>query len=46
MVSVVNYIILSVSYLAFICYFCWYSIRMEKIIFELKNKMSDKGDNE
>ena len=46
MVSIVNYIVLSVCYIAVICYHCWYSIRMEKKIFELENKLSNKEDNE
>lgn len=45
MVSVASYIGLSVCYIIIYAYHCWYSIRMEKKIFELENKLSNKGDN-
>lgn len=43
MVSIFSYIVLSVCYMAVIVYHCWYSIRMEKKVFELQTKLEKEG---
>ena len=42
-ISIAGYIALSVSYFAVICYHCWYSIKMEKKVFELQNRLEKEG---
>ena len=40
MVSMASYIVLSVCYILLAVYHCWYSIKMEKRVFELENRLS------